>query len=361
MKNELGLIVFDNCKEFGEKVNGHLKKLNRSKKDYIIPIEAVRFSNGEGKVLIKETIREKDIFILSDITNYSCTYKIFNYTNHMSPDEHFQDIKRVISAMGGNAAEFSVYMPCLYSERQHKRKGRESLDCAVALQELEKLGLKSIVVFDAHDPNVQNAIPCLSFENFYPTHILLENFIENEKIDFDNLLVISPDIGAMERARYYADMLGSNAGMFYKRRDLTKIVDGHNPIVAHEYIGPDIEGKTVIVTDDMVASGGSMIDIVEELTKRKAKEIYLFCTFSFFTKGTDVFQKYVDEGKIKKFYTTNLIYVPEEIKSKDWYCEVDFSQYVAEIINTLYHHRSLSPLMDGKKEVYEKIQEKLKG
>ncbi len=355
MSNELGIIVMDNCKELGEKVNKHLKKLNDTKKDYTIPIEAIRFSNGEGKVMIRETIREKDIFILSDTTNYSCTYKMFNFTNHMSPDDHFQDIKRVISAMGGNAAEFSVVMPHLYSARQHRRKGRESLDCALALQELGRLGIKTLVVFDAHDPNVQNAIPCISFENFYPTHLLLEKFVETEKVNFDNLIVISPDTGAMDRARYYADMLGCDVGTFYKRRNVEVIIDGQNPIETHEYIGPDIAGKDVIIVDDMVASGGSIIDIVKELSKKGVKNVFIFCTFAFFTNGPDKFTKLYEEKKIKRFYTTNLIYTPEEIKQNKWYKEVDFSFLIAEIINTLYHHHSLSPLMNGKKELLEKI------
>lgn len=358
MKNMLGLIVLDNCKDLGEKVNNHLQKINKVKDNYIVPINQVRFNNGEGKIIIKETIREKNIFVLSDVSNYSCTYKMFDKVNHMGPDEHFQDIKRVISAMGGNTSKINIIMPYLYASRQHKRKGRESLDCAIALQELEKLGIKNIITFDAHDPNVQNAIPCLSFENFYPTHIMLEKFIEQEDVDFDNLLVISPDVGAMDRARYYADMLNCDAGMFYKRRDLSVIVDGKNPIVAHEYIGPSTKNKDVLVVDDMIASGDSILDIVEQLHKKKVKNVYLFCTFALFTNGTEKFDNYFKEKKIKRLYTTNLAYVPLAAKSKKWFCEIDCSLFLANIINTLYHQRSLSPLMNGKEEILKKIEER---
>ena len=358
MSNELGIIVFKNCKDLGEKVNEHLKTLNKSKKDYIVPIDEMKFNNGEGKIVIKDTIREKNIFILSDVTNYDCTYKLVNYVNHMSADDHFQDIKRAISAMAGNAAEFSVVMPYLYSARQHRRKGRESLDCAVALQELEKMGMKRIIVFDAHDPNIQNSIPCLSFENFYPTHIMLEKFIENEDIDYKNLLVISPDTGAMDRARYYADMLGADVGTFYKRRDNTTLIDGQNPLLCHEYIGPELNGQDIIIVDDMVASGESILDIVKVLKEKKIKNVYIFCTFAFFTKGPELFDKAFEEGAIKRLYTTNLNYIPESIHDRKWLCRVDFSFFLAQIINTLYHHEKISPLMNGKEEILKKIREK---
>ncbi|MDD3048421.1 MAG: ribose-phosphate pyrophosphokinase [Bacilli bacterium] len=348
MANKLGLIVLDNCKELGDKINNHLKKINNTNESFIIPIQQIRFNNGEGKIVIKETIREKAIYILSDIGNSGCTYEIFNHINHMSPDEHFQDIKRVISAIGGNAAKIAVIMPLLYASRQHKRRSRESLDCAIALQELERLGVKLIVTFDAHDPNVQNAIPCLSFENFYPTHIMLKTFISNEKINLDNLLVVSPDPGAMDRARYYADILKSDVGMFYKRRDLSIIVDNKNPIVAHEYIGKDVEGKDIIIVDDMVASGDSMFEVMDELKKRKANNIFIFCTFAFFTKGIKGFDKAYKNNKICKFYTTNLSYIPEEAKETEWLKSVDCSKFMADIINTLYNQESISPLLNGK-------------
>jgi ribose-phosphate pyrophosphokinase len=357
MNEKLGLIVLNNCQELGEKINKNLEKINKNNKNYIVPISEVRFNNGEGKIIINETVREKHIFIISDVGNHNCTYKMFNNTNYLGPDEHFQDIKRVISAIRGNASKIAVIMPLLYASRQHKRKDRESLDCAIALQELERLGVKTIITFDAHDPNVQNAIPCLSFDNFYPTHIMLEKFIENEKIDFHNLLVVSPDVGAMDRARYYADMLNCDAGMFYKRRDLSVIVDGKNPIVAHEYMGKEIENKDIIVVDDMIASGDSILDVVDELKKRKAKNIYIFATFAFFTKGIKEFDEAYKNKKITRFYTTNLSYIADEVKSKKWFYEVDCSYFLANIINTLNNEQSISPLLNGKTEIANKINE----
>ena len=359
MDNELGIIVMDNCSEFGKKVNENLKKINKSENDVIVPTEEIRFHNGEGKVIIKQTIREKSVFIISDIGNYNCTYKLFDYENHMSPDDHFQDIKRVISAMGGNASKITVITPLLYSSRQHKRKGRESLDCAMSLQELENLGVKTIISFDVHDPNVQNAIPLLSFENFYPTYMMLDKFIDNEKIDFCNLLVVSPDGGAVDRARHYADMLQSDVGMFNKRRDLSIIVDGKNPVVAHEYLGKDVTGKDVLVVDDMVASGDSILEVVDELKKRGANNIYLFSTFALFTKGTKVFDEAFETGKIKKFYTTNLSYISEDISKKKWFVKVDCTPFVAQIIDALYKHQSISPLLNGKEKILAKVSKKI--
>lgn len=355
MSSKLGLIVLDNCKDLGDKVNEHLKKENKYNGSYIIRKEEVRFNNGEGKIIIKETIREKIVFIISDVGNHSCGYKMFDYTNHMGPDEHFQDIKRVISAIGGNASKMVLIMPLLYASRQHKRKGRESLDCAIALQELERLGVKTIITFDAHDPNVQNAIPCLSFENFYPTHIMLDKFIETEKIDFSNLLVVSPDTGAADRARYYADMLSCDVGVFNKRRDLSIIVDGKNPIVAHEYMGKDVKGKDIIVVDDMIASGDSILEVVDELKKREANNVYVFSTFAFFTKGIEKFDDAYNNKKITKIYTTNLSYIPKDITSREWVNEVDCSIFMANIINTLNKQESLSPLLNGKEKILEKV------
>ena len=243
VSDSLRLIVFDNCKEFGNLVNEHLNKIRGTNSNYIVPIKECRFSNGEGKIQICETIRSKDLYIISDIGNHSITYNMFGYTNHMGPDDHFQDIKRVISAIKGHAKRINLIMPLLYSSRQHKRDSRESLDCAVALQELQNLGVHSIMTFDAHDPNVQNAVPFMSFENFYPTHTILDDFIDNEDIDLNNILLVSPDAGAMKRNIYYANMLKADVGMFYKRRDLTKVIDGKNPIVAHEYSGRDVARK----------------------------------------------------------------------------------------------------------------------
>jgi ribose-phosphate pyrophosphokinase len=355
MNNEMGLIVMDNFKEFGKEVNEQLKKLNDGTNDYIVPIEQVRFNNGEGKIVIKETIREKTVFILSDVGNHGCTYKMFDYDNHMSPDDHFQDIKRVISAMGGNAAKINLVMPLLYSSRQHKRKGRESLDCAMSLQELERLKVDTIVTFDVHDPNVQNAIPFLSFENFYPTYLMLDKFIDNEQTDLRKLLIVSPDSGAMDRARYYADILKTDVGTFNKRRNLSVIVDGKNPIVAHEYIGPDVTGKDIIVVDDMIASGDSVLEVTEELKKRGANKIYVFCTFALLTKGIKAFEEAVGNGNIAKLYTTNLSYVPESVVNKEWLEQVDCAPFVAKVIDTLHKQHSLSPLLNGKEKILTKV------
>jgi len=353
MKKELGLIVLDNCKELGEKVNKHLKKMRNETNDYIVPIEVVRFTNGEGKIKIKETVRNKDVYIISDVGNHSCTYEMFGYTNHYGPDEHFQDIKRVISAIMKHANSITVVMPLLYASRQHRRKGRESLDCAIALQELDRLGVNSVITFDAHDPNIQNAIPIGSFENFYPTLTILKEFCCQEKIDFDNVLVISPDTGAMDRARYYADALSCDVGLFYKRRDLAKIVDGKNPIVAHEYLGKDVAGKDVIVVDDMIASGDSILDVARELKKRNAKKIYIISSFAFFSNGVERINKAHEEGIFDKIYSTNLTYVPEEAKKSPWFKEVDCSKYLAKIIHALNSQQSISSLIDAKEKMSE--------
>lgn len=346
--NELGLIVLENCKEFGNQINQHLKAANHTQKDFIIPIEQVRFGNGEGKVVIKDTVQDKIVFIVSDVGNHSQTYQMFDYQNHMSPDDHFQDIKRVISAMSGNAAKTYLMTPLLYASRQHKRKSRESLDCAIALQELEKLGVDAIITFDVHDPNVQNAIPCLSFKNLYPTYIILEDFICHEKFNLSNMLVISPDAGAVDRAVYYADVLGSDVGIFNKRRDLSVVVDGQNPIVAHEYMGRDVAGRDVIVVDDMIASGSSILDVASELKRRQARKIYLFCTFALFTGGASRFEKAHQDGYIDKIYTTNLSHIPPNVAAQKWLKIVDCSSLAADVVSTLYHHDSLTNILKGK-------------
>ena len=287
--DDLKLIVLDNILELGTKTDEFLQVLNGVNDSYIMNIKRDRFNNGEGKVRIDETIRDKDVFILSDIGNYSITYKMHGMDVPMSPDEHFQDIKRCISALSGYARRISVVTPLLYQSRQDKRKGRESLDCALGLQELERLNVNHIVTFDCHDKNVANAIPEVPFENFFPTNIILEELVVSE--DINNILVISPDMGAMERARYYADMLKSDVGMFYKRRDLTKLINGKNPIVEHAYMGSDVCEKTSIVVDDMIASGSSMIEVGEKLKLRGANKIFFIATFSLFTEGIEVFEE----------------------------------------------------------------------
>lgn len=353
--NDLTLIVLKSSDDLGEKINKHLNEGMDINENYILPIKQDRFANGEGKIVLNDTVRDKNVFIISDIGNHSCTYKLFGYENHMSPDDHFQDIKRVVSAIKGHAKSINVVMPLLYSSRQHKRKSRESLDCAVALQELETLGVNSIITFDAHDPNVQNAVPCMPFENFYPTYSMLNDFIDNERINLKNMIVISPDSGAMDRARYYADILKTDVGMFYKRRDLSVVIDGKNPIAAHEYMGKDVRDKDIIVVDDMIDSGGSILEVIEELHKRKANKVYLFATFSLFSKGTEKFEECYKQGMFEKLYSTNLSYVKDETKNMPWFHEVDCSNYLANIIDTLNKQQSISPLMNGKQKIIDKV------
>ena len=353
MKKKLKLIVMDNCLEFGKMVNDHLKKTAGD--CHIVDHSNSRFTNGEGKIKLNETVRSSEVYILSDVFNYSVSYKLHGMDHYMGPDEHFQDIKRVISACGGLASSITVIMPFLYGSRQHRKKGRESLDCAIALQELERLGVDSIVTFDVHDPNIANAIPLMSFENFYPTHTILETMIKNEYQELDNLLVISPDFGAMERARYYAEMLGSDVGVFYKRRDLSKVVNGVNPIVGHAYMGADVEGKNIIIIDDMIATGGSILEVCEELKQKGPKSIYIVATFAMFTSGKAVFDEAYENGLFTKVYSTNLTYVKDEVLNEGWYVSVDCSKQLATIINTLYNEESVSPLLNGKKEIINKI------
>jgi ribose-phosphate pyrophosphokinase len=355
MKNNLELVVMENIKGFGQEVNKHLKKLNKTDENFISLLGASRFSNGEGKVKLDGSVRDKDLYILSDVGNYQTNYEMHGQTHYMSPDEHFQDIKRVISATGGHAKKISVIMPLLYQSRQHKRKGNESLDCAIALQELERLGVKEIITFDAHDPSVSNAIPNLPLDNFYPTNIILESIIEKDPKFLDNLLVISPDMGAMERARYYAEMLGCDVGVFYKRRDLTKVVNGKNQIVEHIYMGPDVKDKNVIVVDDMISSGQSMIDVSKEIKEKGANKVYLTATFALLTEGIDGFCEAYKERYFDKIYTTNLSYVPEEYKKEEWYEEVDCSLYLSKIINNLNKGKSLMEFFNGKEKILEKI------
>ena len=348
---KMGLIVLKSCKQLGTEVDQFIRQLRNDDSDesYIIPIEEVCFSNGEGKVKIKDSVRGRDIYILCDIGNYSCTYNLFGYENHMSPDDHFRDIKRVLSAIGGKASRVTVLMPLLYSSRQHKRKGRESLDCAQALEELQNLGVDCILTFDAHDSTIYNAIPGTSFENIYPTYSILKRFIQNESDDIfkDNMTVISPDTGAMDRAIYYANVLGLDVGMFYKRRDHSRIVNGKNPIVQHEYIGGPLEGKRVLIIDDMIASGESVIDVINEIQKQNVSDVYAAVSFAFFTSGLEKFDKLYEEGKLKKLYSTNLTYAPEELLKRPWFVQVDMSKFIAKILCTLNNDESISPLLDS--------------
>lgn len=355
-RDDLGLIILENAKELGEKLQKNINIIRKNEENYRIPVTNSRFHNGEGKVIIEDSVREKDLYILSDIGNYNIHYQMHGSKHAMSPDEHFQDIKRVISATSGHASKITVIMPLLYQSRQHKRKGRESLDCAIALQELERLGVSNIITFDAHDPNVSNAIPRLPFESFYPTHTILSKLIKEEKKNIDNLLVVSPDMGAMERARYYAEMLGCDVGVFYKRRDLSKVVNGKNPIIEHTYMGADVKDRNIIVVDDMIASGQSMIEVAKELKLRGAKNIYLVATFALLTEGIEGFMKAYEEGIFTKLYSTNLSYVPERIKNQKWYYDVDCSMQLATIIDTLNKKQSIQALYDGKRQMLEEIE-----
>ena len=349
----LGLIAMAGASELGKKVDGYLTKWaneNEFVKDTFL-VEAVcpRFSSGDGKGLIKSSIRGDDLFILCDVGNYSCTYNYFGRENCMSPDDHYQDLKRIIAAVGGKARRITVIIPFLYESRQHKRTSRESLDCALALQELTAMGVDNIITFDAHDPRVQNAIPLKGFETVQPAYQFVKGILRKVtdlKIDSDHMMVISPDEGGTNRAVYLASVLGLDVGMFYKRRDYSRIVDGRNPIVAHEFLGSSVEGKDVIIIDDMISSGESMIDVATELKKRKANRIFVVATFGLFTNGLEKFDQAVADGTIYKVVTTNLTYQTPELLSKPYYISCDMSKYIAYIIDTLNHDSSISDLLN---------------
>lgn len=359
---QLGIVALQSATKLGDSINKHLEDKNgKSETDsYLISTKETRFSNGEGKIVLSETVRGKDIYILCDVGNYSCTYDMFGFENRMGPDEHFQDIKRVVSAIGGRARRVTVVMPMIYAGRQHRRKERESLDCALALQELERLGVSDVVTFDVHDPNVQNAVPLISFDNIYPTYEIVKTYLRqegNKNIDKDKMLVISPDTGAMDRAIYYSSVLGVDIGLFYKRRDHSTIVNGKNPIVQHEYLGKDVEGMNILIVDDMIASGESVFDIAKELKSRKAAKITVATTFALFTAGVEKFERYHKEGLIDKVYSTNLTYIPDYVKESEWFEEVDVSKFLAHIIYNLNQEKSIAPLMDATESI-KKLLEK---
>ena len=365
----LGLIPLKSCAELGEKVNRHLVEWRREREsehkstiaftgyqrdNYIIDAQTPRFGSGEAKGTIEESIRGDDLYFMVDVCNYSLTYSLCGMVNHMSPDDHFQDLKRVIAAAAGKARRINVIMPFLYEGRQHKRSGRESLDCATALQELVSMGVENIITFDAHDPRVQNAIPLKGFETVQPIYQFIKSLLKVEKnlqIDSDHMMVISPDEGGMKRAIFFANVLGLDMGMFYKRRDYTQIVNGRNPIVAHEFLGSDIEGKDVVVIDDMISSGESMLDVAKELKMRKARKVFIFSTFGLFTNGLSKFDEYYQNGLIDRVFTTNLVYQTPELLTKPYYTSVDMSKYIALIIDNLNHHDSLSELLDPTKRI----------
>lgn len=359
-QSNLGILVLDNFKEFGQKVQTHLAKIRNTDENYVINADVCRFSNGEGKITLKDSVRSKNLFILSDVGNYELGYNYHGQKHILSPDEHFQDIKRAISATCGHASKISVVTPLLYESRQHRRKSRESLDCAIALQELERLGVKNIITFDAHDPNVCNAIPHLSFDNFYPTNIILEQMLKDNNNIFDNALVISPDMGAMERARFYAEIIGCDVGVFYKRRDLSKVVNGKNPVVAHTYMGTDVKGKNVLIVDDMIASGGSVLEVAKELREKGANKIHVTCTFALFTEGIDKFKTAYENNWFDALYTTNLSYIPEDYTSLEWFNVADLSEMVAKVIDKLDKKESVSEFFEQKKNIFQKIQTEMK-
>ena len=350
----LGLIVMKSAAELGKKINEYLVEWNKQDNvdTYIIENECPRFSSGDGKGIIQSTVRGKDLFILVDVGNYNCKYNMFGNQNSMSPDDHFQDLKRIIQAASGKAYRINVIMPILYGGRQHRRSYRESLDCAVALQELEKMGVSNIITFDAHDPRVQNAIPIMGFDNVMPTYQVLKamfNCIPN--FDKNNLIVVSPDEGAINRNMYYASVLGVPLSMFYKRRDYSKIVEGRNPIVAHEYLGNSVEGKDVFIADDIISSGESMLDIAYELKKRNAKSIYCYATYALFANGLEKFDKAVAEGAITGVFGTNLTYSTPELLSRDWFHLVDVSKYTAYFIEALNHDISIGSIIDPHEKI----------
>lgn len=358
MEKSLKLIIPDNFIEFGEKVNNKINLIRNTKENYIVDMDLVRFNNGEGKCVLGESVRDQDVYILTDIGNYDITYKAQRGVHHMMPDEHYQDLKRIISSMGGHARKLTLIMPLLYQSRQDKRTARESLDCAMALQELERYNVSELVTFDAHNPMVANAIPNkMTFSNGYATSDIILSILNNENVDINKLFIVSPDEGARSRAKFLADILGGiKYGNFDKRRDYTKIEDGKNPIVYHEFIGPEsLKGLDIIVVDDMIASGTSLIDTAKQLKERGAERIYLMTTFSLFTKGVDVFNEAYDNGIFDKLYSTNLTYVPKEYKCLPWFNSVDCSNKVANIINNLNEGKSIRELLNGKEETAQKI------
>lgn len=353
--SDLNLIVLENAKELGKKVDDHLKELRNTDESFIVPVITSRFSNGEGKVKICNSIRDKDIYLLSDVGNYSISYNFRGYDHNMGPDEHFMDIKRVMAATSNHARRFSVIMPLLYESRQHKRKGRESLDCALALQELEEYSIKNLITFDAHDPSVANAVPKMAFTNVYASSNILEELYKNDNTD--NLLVIAPDVGAMERARCYADLIGCDVGCFNKRRDYSKLVNGKNPIIAHDYLGTSMKDKNIIIVDDMISSGGSVLDVALEAKEHGANKVIVCATFALFTEGIENFTKAYENGIIDRVYATNTSYVPQEIKDLEWYIDVDCSDKIAAIVNCLNNGESLENIINNGSETYQKLKQ----
>lgn len=362
------IIALDSAKDLGAKIDAHLtqwaQKCGRDEKTFLIEAECPRFSSGDGKGLIKSSIRGDDLFIIVDVGNYNCKYKMFGQENAMSPDDHFQDMKRIIQATSGKAHRINVIMPILYGGRQHRRNYRESLDCAVALQELQAMGVSNIVTFDAHDPRVHNAIPLMGFDNVMPSYQVLKALFRafpDLKVDKEHLMIVSPDEGALNRNMYYASCLGVDLGMFYKRRDYSRVVNGRNPIVAHEYLGNAVEGKDIFIADDIIASGESMLDIAYELKKRNAGRVFAYATYATFTAGLDSFDKAVAEGMLDGVFGTNLTYRSPELLSRPWFHEVDVSKYIAYFIAALNHDVSVSMLVDSHEKIKQLLAKRQNG
>ena len=371
----LGIVPLKSCSKMGEKVDDYLVQWREQREhenqsnlafsgykrdSYVVSASTPRFGSGEGKGVLNDSIRGYDLYIMVDVCNYSIEYSLCGTTNHMSPDDHYADLKRVIAAAGGKARRINVIMPFLYESRQHKRSGRESLDCALMLQELTAMGVENIITFDAHDPRVHNSIPLKGFESVSCTYQFIKYLllgVDDLHIDSEHMMVISPDEGGMGRAVYFANVLGLDMGMFYKRRDYTKIVNGRNPIVAHEFLGTNVEGKDVIIIDDMISSGESMIDVASELKKRGASRVFCATTFGLFTNGFDKFDEAYEKGIIDKILTTNLVYQPDELLSKPWYINVDMSKYMALLIDTLNHDSSISDLLNPVDRIQKRVKE----
>ena len=359
----LGIIAMEGAKELGSKINNYLvtwaRQSGQDVDTFLIPCKCPRFQSGDAKALIEATVRGLDLFIICDTGNHSCTYPLFGHENHMSPDDHYHDLKRIIQAAGGKAHRINVIMPILYGGRQHRRNYRESLDCAWMLQELSAMGVENILTFDAHDPRVQNAVPLMGFDNIIPSYQVLKalvNTVSDLDISKDTFMVVSPDEGAMSRNMYYASVLGVDLGMFYKRRDYSVIVNGRNPIVAHEYLGNDVAGKDIFIADDLISSGESVLDIAHELKARNAKRIFAYATYPIFTNGLKAFDEAYEQGCISGVYGTNLSYLNPDLFEREWFRTVDCSKYVSYFVAALNHDMSVSDILDP----HEKIRELLK-
>lgn len=354
---ELGVIGMRGCETFVERVDSYLREWRRhgDEETYLMHVDCPRFGSGEAKAIVHDSMRGHDLYIITDMFNHFVEYKMYGKSVPMSPDDHYQDLKRIIAAVGGKARRISVIMPMLYEGRQHKRSTRESLDCALALQELVNMGVSNIITFDAHDPRVSNAIPLSGFDNVRPTYQMLKALCKKYPdiaLSKDDIMVISPDEGAMSRSMYYASVMGIELGMFYKRRNYSVIIDGKNPIEAHEYLGKDIKGKDVIVVDDMLSSGESVLDVCLQLKEKGARRIFLFLTFALFSNGYDAIEKAYNDGLFTQIFSTNFIFAPDELLEKEWFTQVNMCKYVAYLIDTLNHDESISTLLNPVKRIH---------